>query len=82
MSKQTFLWLIAGAAIGLSLAFAERSIEAPAQAQTQSSQWQLGVDSGGQTSAAWRLNMATGYMEICNAIGGQPKCYKMPPPSN
>ena len=43
MSKQTFLWLIAGAAIGLSLAFAERSIEAPAQAQTQSSQWQLGA---------------------------------------
>jgi hypothetical protein len=82
MNKQTFLWLALGIAIGISLSSMWRFNEAAAQAQIQTGQWQLGVDSGGQTSAAWRMNVATGYMEICTAIGGQPKCYKMPPPSN
>jgi hypothetical protein len=72
--------LIIGIAIGASANAALRT--ASAQTSNAFGPWHLGVDSGGQTSAAWRLNELTGQMEVCGAAGGNPKCFKMPPPGN
>jgi len=69
-----FLALAASFAAGASLHL--RS----AVAETAPSQiWQLGVSSG-NTSAAWRLNTATGFMELCSDTGGIPRCEAMPAP--
>ena len=42
--------------------------------------WQLGVAGGGSGPAAWRLNTATGFMELCSDAGGAPRCDAMPAP--
>jgi hypothetical protein len=42
--------------------------------------WQMGVYSGRDTTAAWRLNAQTGHLEACSAVGDTPHCSVMPPP--
>ena len=61
----------AGATLQLRSATAETAPAAP---------WQLGVVSGGGGPAAWRLNTATGFMELCSDAGGTPRCDAMPAP--
>jgi hypothetical protein len=53
----------------------------PVRAQTAPGQiWQLGVAGGNSSSIAWRLNTATGFLELCNLTGGTPRCDAMPVP--
>jgi len=65
---------VARASLNLRPATAETA-PAPSAPQT----WQLGVSSG-NTIAAWRLNTATGFMELCSDAGGTPRCDAMPAP--
>ena len=53
--------------VGISIgALAIGIIETRAVAQAgPAAVWQLGVENGG--SAAWRMNTASGYMEVCSA---------------
>jgi hypothetical protein len=79
MHKTFFLFLAltasfaAGASLDLRPAAAETAAVPPA------GPWQLSV-AGGGTPAAWRLNTATGFMELCSAAGGTPRCDAMPAP--
>lgn len=66
---------LAGASFNFRSATAET---VPAQGPSQV--WQLGVASGSAGTAAWRLNTATGFMELCNDAGGAPRCDAMPAP--
>jgi hypothetical protein len=64
-----------GAALNSRFATAET---APPAAPSQV--WQLGVASGNPGPAAWRLNTATGFLEMCSDAGGTPRCDAMPAP--
>jgi hypothetical protein len=65
----------AGASFNLPSATAETApIQLPSQV------WQLGVAGGNSGPAAWRLNTATGFMELCSDSGGAPRCDAMPAP--
>jgi hypothetical protein len=81
-SKSAAIWLVAGIAIGAIGASAFPIGKAGAQTSATLGEWVLGVDTGGQTSVAWRLNRMTGHMDICTATGGNPRCLTMPAPSN
>jgi len=65
----------AGASLNLRSATAETTLS-----QGPSQTWQLGVASGNSSTAAWRLNTATGFMELCSDAGGTPRCDAMPAP--
>ena len=74
-----FVALAAISAVGVALN--SRSATAETAPSTASSQiWQLGVASGNPGPAAWRLNTATGFMELCSDAGGTPRCEAMPAP--
>ena len=64
----------AGACLELRPAVAET---APAAA---TGPWQLGVAGANAGPAAWRLNTATGFLELCSDAGGTPRCDAMPAP--
>jgi len=71
--------------MGLLIGAATMSLRSlpPANAQTAptSSPWQLGIANGETARAAWRLNTAAGFLELCNATGGPPRCVAMPAPN-
>jgi hypothetical protein len=71
------LFLGAGMSIG-ALAIGIVETRAVAQAGSSVAVWQLGVESGG--SVAWRMNTASGYMEVCSAPALQARCTVMPKP--
>lgn len=80
MKKPAFLFValaaifVADASLDLRSATAETAPSQPA------GPWQLGVASGNSGPAAWRLNTATGFMELCTSTGGTPRCDAMPAP--
>jgi len=78
--RKHILWLISGIVIGTvtSLAYTP----ALAQAIGSNGTWQLGVSNWNQVNSAWRINTATGAMELCSAYNGKPDCFIMPKPSN
>ena len=67
----------AGASLALRTATAET---APSPVTGPPQLWQLGAASGISGPAAWRLNTATGFMELCSDAGGTPRCDAMPAP--
>lgn len=81
MKKHAFAFValavvfVTGASLNMRPATAET---VPSQGSSQV--WQLGVASGSAGTAAWRLNTATGFMELCSDVGGTPRCDAMPAP--
>jgi hypothetical protein len=72
-----FVTLAATFVADASLNFRSATAETvPSQGPSQV--WQLGVANSG--TAAWRLNTATGFMELCIDAGGTPRCDAMPAP--
>jgi hypothetical protein len=78
MKKHVFAFVALAAtfAVGASLNSRPATAEA-APSQGPSQVWQLGVANAG---TAWRLNTATGFMELCSDVGGSPRCDAMPAP--
>jgi len=73
--------LVAICAAGTSLDLRSASAEtAPSPVTGPPQSWQLGVATGNSGPAAWRLNTATGFMELCSDAGGTPRCDAMPAP--
>jgi hypothetical protein len=80
MRKYAFAFVALAAASGLVAVQNLRPAEAETAPQPASQLWQLGVANGGSGPAAWRLNTATGFMELCSDAGGTPRCDAMPAP--
>jgi hypothetical protein len=82
MKKHVFLCLALGASFAAGASLDLRPAAAETAPLPATGPWQLGVATGNAAPAAWRLNTATGFMELCSDAGGTPRCDAMPAPGS
>ena len=51
---------------------------APIAEAQRTGPWQMLVGSGPFSVVAWRINMRTGEMHMCQTVKGKTACFKMP----
>ena len=80
MKQHAFLIIALTAIVAAGAFLALRSATAETAPSQAPGPWQLSVASSNSGPAAWRLNTASGFMELCSDAGGTPRCDAMPAP--
>jgi hypothetical protein len=71
---QASLWIGLSAPIGAAAALGVQHWVAP-------SRWQM-IVSDNPPASVWRLDTATGHLELCTHANGVPACFPMPAPKD